>query len=139
MKKDGENVLNVDILFLIINVKIYLGVDNMLSPKLETERLILRRYEETDIDMQYEVLTDNRLTKYIKFPNLTKEEELECIKDWIKNADDSKYEKWVITLKSDNTPIGNISVNGIEKRHNYCNVGYVILYAYWGKVMHQKH
>lgn len=92
MKKDGENVLNVDIPFSIINVKIYLGVDNMLSPKLETERLILRRYEETDIDMQYEVLTDNRLAEYIKFPNLTKEEELECIKDWIKNADDSKYE-----------------------------------------------
>lgn len=105
----------------------------MLSPKLETERLILRGYEETDIDMQYEVLTDNRLAKYIKFPNLTKEEELECIKDWIKNADDSKYEKWVIVLKDDNTPIGNISVNGIEKTHNYCNVGYVILYDYWGK------
>ena len=105
----------------------------MLSPKLETERLILRRYEETDIDMQYEVLTDNRLAEYIKFPNLTKEEELECIKDWIKNADDSKYEKWVITLKGDNTPIGNISVNVIEKKHNYCNVGYVILYDYWGK------
>ncbi len=38
-----------------------------------------------------------------------------------------------ITLKDDNTPIGNISVNGIEKKHNYCNVGYVILYEYWGK------
>lgn len=44
MKKDGENVLNVDILFSIINGKIYLGVDNMLSPKLETKRLILRKY-----------------------------------------------------------------------------------------------
>ena len=53
-----ENILNIDILFLIINIKIYLGVDNMLSPKLETERLILIRYEEKDIDMQYEVLTD---------------------------------------------------------------------------------
>ena len=48
--------------------------------------------------VSYEVLTDNRLAEYIKFPNLTKEEELECIKDWIKNADDSKYEKWVITF-----------------------------------------
>lgn len=105
----------------------------MLSPKLEKERLILRRYEETDIDTQYEVLTDSRLAKYIKFPNLTKEENLECIKDWIKNADNSKYEKWIITLKDDNTPIGNISVNGIEKKHNYCNVGYVILYDYQGK------
>lgn len=53
------------------------------------------------------------MAKYIKFPNLTKEEELEIIKDWIKNADDSKYEKWVITLKGDNTPIRNISVNRI--------------------------
>ena len=114
-------------------VNIYEGVDYVLSPKLETERLILRRYEETDIDLQYEVITDSRLSKYIKFPNLTKQEELECIKEWIKNADDSKYEKWVITLKDNNIPIGNISVNGIEKKHNYCNVGYVILYNYWGK------
>lgn len=105
----------------------------MLSPKLETQRLILRRYKESDIDMQYEVLTDDRLAKYIMFPNLTKEEELDCIKDWIKDADDSKYEKWVITLKDNDIPIGNISVNGIEKKHNYCNVGYVILYDYWGK------
>ncbi len=103
----------------------------MLSPRLETERLVLRRYEETDIDMQYEVLTDNRLAKYIKFPNLTKEEELECIKDWIKNADDSKYEKWVITLKDDNTPIGNISVNGIEKKHNYALISLFPCYAFW--------
>ena len=105
----------------------------MLSPRLETERLMLRRYDESDINMQYEILTDRRLAKYINFPNLSKEEELECIKDWIQNADDSKYEKWVITLKDDNIPIGNISVNGIEKKHNYCNVGYVILYDYWGK------
>ena len=102
----------------------------MLSPKLETKRLVLRRYIESDIDMQYEILTDKRLAKYKKFPDLTKEEELECIKEWIKNADESKYEKWVITLK-DGTPIGNISVNIINKDNNYCNVGYVILYDYW--------
>lgn len=105
----------------------------MLSPTLETERLILRRYKESDIDMQYEIINDERLSKYIKFPKYTKDEELECIKKWIKDANDSKYEKWVITLKENNLPIGNISVNGIEKKHNYCNVGYVILYNYWGK------
>lgn len=105
----------------------------MLSPRLETERLVLRRYEEADIDMQYEIITDDRLSKYIKFPDLTKEEELEYIKECIKNADDSKYEKWVITLKDNNIPIGNISVNEINKKNNYCTVGYVIMYEYWGK------
>ena len=82
--------------------------------------------------MQYKILTDERLSKYIKFPNLTKDEELECIKTWIKEANESKYEKGVITLKGNNIPIGNISVNGIENKHNYCNVGYVIMLDYWG-------
>lgn len=55
----------------------------MLSPKLETERLNLRRYKETDIDAIYDIITDERLSKYIQYPNLTKDEELECIKKWI--------------------------------------------------------
>lgn len=104
----------------------------MLSPKLETERLILRRYKESDIDAIYEMITDERLAKYIKFPKLTKEEELECIKQWIKDADDSKYEKWVIERKSDGVVGGNIDVNTVVKKHNYCNVGYTIRYDYWG-------
>jgi ribosomal-protein-alanine N-acetyltransferase len=104
----------------------------MLSPRIETERLILRRYEENDIDMQYQTLIDERLHQYIKFPNLTREEELKCIKEWISNADIDKHEKWVITLKEENIAIGNISVNDINKKNNYCNVGYVILYDFWG-------
>lgn len=104
----------------------------MLSPKLETERLILRRYKESDINAIYEMITDERLAKYVKFPKLTKVEELECIKQWIKDADDSKYEKWVIERKSDGVVVGNIDVNTVVKKHNYCNVGYTIRYDYWG-------
>ena len=104
----------------------------MLSPEIETERWILRRFKESDIDMQYEILTDKRLATYIKFPKYTKEE-LECIKEWIKSADEDKCERWVITLKENNIPIGNISVNGINKKNNYCTIGYVVLYDYLGK------
>ena len=104
----------------------------MLSPNIETERLILRRYKESDIDAMYEIITDDRLSKYIKFPNLTKEEELECIKTWIKEADESKYEKWVIETKDTHEVVGNIDVNTVVKKHNYCNVGYTIRYDYWG-------
>lgn len=28
--------------------------------------------------------------------------------------------------------IGNISINTIVKKHNYCNLGYAIRYDYWG-------
>ena len=78
------------------------------------------------------LLLIKKLAKYIKFPNLTKEEELECIKVWIKEADESKYEKWVIEKKDTKEVVGNIDVNTIIKKHNYCNVGYTIRYDYWG-------
>ena len=104
----------------------------MLSPKIETERLILRRYKESDIDVIYEIITDERLTKFIEFPKLTKEEELECIKQWIDEADESPKEKWVIERKLDGVVVGNIDVNRVVKKHNYCNVGYAIRYDYWG-------
>jgi ribosomal-protein-alanine N-acetyltransferase len=104
----------------------------MLSPTLETERLILRRYKESDIDAIYEIITDNRLSKYITYPPYTKEQELECIKKWIEEADINKKEKWVIELKSTKEIIGNIDVNTVVEKHNYCNVGYSIRYNYWG-------
>lgn len=104
----------------------------MLSPRIETDRLILRRYNESDIDAMYEIITDNRLSKYIKFPKLTKEEELEYIKQCINDADESKYEKWVIERREDGAIVGNIDVNTVVKKHNYCNVGYTIRYDYWG-------
>ena len=104
----------------------------MLSPRIETERLILRRYQETDIDAIYDIITDKRLSTYIKYPKLSKEEELECIKTWIEEADTSKDEKWVIERKEDKVIVGNIDVNTVNKKHNYCNVGYTIRYNYWG-------
>lgn len=106
--------------------------DFMLSPVIETERLILRRYVESDIDVLYEIITDSRLSKFIKYPELTKEEELAYIKKCINNADESKYEKWAIVLKESNVMVGNIDVNTVVEKHNYCNVGYTIRYDYWG-------
>lgn len=105
----------------------------MLSPNIETNRLILRRYNEIDLDAFYEILHDERLHTYIPFPDLTKEEELEYIKNCMAEVEESKYEKWSIVLKNENITIGNISVNTVNKKHNYCNVGYVVRYDYWGK------
>lgn len=53
----------------------FVEVDFILSSKLETERLILKRYKESDIDAIYKIITDERLFTYIKFFNLSKTEE----------------------------------------------------------------
>ena len=47
----------------MVNFKGVLNI--MLSPKIETDRLILRRYKENDIDAVYEIITDERLSTYI--------------------------------------------------------------------------
>ena len=76
----------------IINVIILVGVDLYAKSKTWNWKVNLRRYKESDVDAIYEIITDERLSRYIKFPNLTKDEELECIKTWISEADESKYE-----------------------------------------------
>lgn len=67
----------------------------MLSPKIETDRLILRKYNESGIDAFYEILHDNRLHKCIQFPNLTKDEKLEYIRNCMNEVEKSKYERWL--------------------------------------------
>ncbi len=104
----------------------------MLSPELKTERLILRRFNESDVNAFYEILHDDRLHTYISFPDLTIEQELEYIRNCMNDAENDKCEKWSIVLKETNETIGNISVNTVVKKHNYCEVGYVIRYDYWG-------
>ena len=104
----------------------------MLSPRLETDRLILRRYNDTDLNAFYEILHDDRLHVYVPFPDLTMDEELEYIRKCMANVETDKCEKWSIVLKENNETIGNISVNTVNSKHNYCAVGYVIRYDYWG-------
>ena len=54
------------------------------------------------------------------------------IKECVKNVETDKCEKWSIVLKGNNETIGNISVNTVVKKHNYCNVGYTVRYKFWG-------
>ena len=104
----------------------------MYSPELETERLILRRYKESDIDVYHELTTDPRLSDYIYYPRVTSEKEKEIIKGYINCADTNVHERWIIERKEDNIVVGKINVNNVYQKHNYCNVGYTIRYDYWG-------
>ncbi len=104
----------------------------MLSPRLETERLILRRWKKDDIDDLYKMISDKRLFTYLKKPNITKEEEEKKLDSWLRNVNESLEERWAITLKTTGAIIGQISVESVNAKNNYCTIGFMLQYAYWG-------
>ena len=104
----------------------------MLSPRLETARLILRRWKKDDIDDLYKMISDKRLFTYLKEPNKTKEEEQEILDNWLKNVNESLEERWAITLKTTGAIIGQISIESVNNKNNYCTIGFMLQYAYWG-------
>lgn len=101
----------------------------MINPTLGTKRLIIRPLKKTDLKLIYNIIDDDRLTKYLNFSNPT--DELTSIKKWINNIIKNDYDKWIITLKDSSTPIGYIGVHEINKNYNYCTIGCVILNNYW--------
>ena len=97
----------------------------MLSPRLETERLILRRWKKDDIDDLYKMISDKRLFTYLKKPNITKEEEEKKLDSWLRNVNESLEERWAITLKTTGAIIGQISVESVNTKNNYCTIGFM--------------
>lgn len=106
---------------------------NIGTQKLETQRLILRKFNNNDyIGMYDNWASDEQVTKYVSF-NLHKDykETQEILNEWIKEYDNGSY-NWVVELKDTYEIIGNVSVIETNKKHNNCEIGYVFGSKFWG-------
>lgn len=93
--------------------------------QLETERLILRPFQEDDLDAIYEIFSDEKMNTYLPwFPLKSKEEAKTFYNERFANTQDYKY---AICLKENNVPIGYIRVS-TEEYHDF---GYGLLDKYW--------
>lgn len=106
---------------------------NIGTKALETNRLVLRRFNENDyIEMYDNWASDEKVTKYVSFnPHKDYNETKVILNEWIKDYDNGSY-NWVVELKSTHEIIGNINVIEISKKHNNCEVGYVYGSKFWG-------
>lgn len=96
---------------------------------LETERLILREWQENNVADMYE---------FYKSPNIGPraggkiheniDDSLECIRLLIKNQED-----WAIVLKENNKPIGSIGLYDINRHEQYKELEYVLSEDYQNK------
>lgn len=101
----------------------------MNTPTLTTERLILRKFTEQDIDAFYEILADREVNRFLPWFPLTDREEA---RRFYEERYAAIYEKpqgyaYAICRKEDNRPIGYIGVDS-EEPHD---LGYGLQKEFW--------
>ena len=98
---------------------------------LETERLILRPWEESDAEACYRYAKDPEVGPAAGWPVHTS---VENSREIIKNVL-SVPETYAIVLKEEGFPVGSIGLHrrDIAKKENEMELGYCIGVPYWGK------
>ena len=101
----------------------------MNTPRLKTERLILRKFTENDIEALYLILTDQEVNTFLPWFPLKSVEEA---RSFFEARYAAIYEKpqayaYAICLKEDNDPIGYIKVD-MDESHDF---GYGLRKEFW--------
>ena len=101
----------------------------MNTPTLDTERLILRRFTEKDMEALFLILKDEEVNRFLPWYALKSIEET---KEFYKERYASEYEQpqgyaYAVCLKENNLPIGYINVS-MEENHDF---GYGLCKEFW--------
>ena len=101
----------------------------MNTPMLETERLILRKFTEEDLEALFLILKDEQVNTFLPWYPM---KDLEETKKFYEERYAAKYGQpqayaYAICLKSDNYPIGYINVD-MEEHHDF---GYGLRKEFW--------
>jgi ribosomal-protein-alanine N-acetyltransferase len=101
---------------------------------LETERLLLRRISETDVEEILELRSDPKTMKYIPRPLVkTKEEAMAHFRMIDDKIENNEGINWAITIKGNPKLIGIIGHYRIQPENHRCEIGYMILPQYNGQ------
>lgn len=107
---------------------------NCGTQRIETDRLILRRYVIEDADAMYKNwASDSEVTKFLTWqPHSSVDVSRGIIENWLKEYSDEKYYQWAIVLKDNgDEPIGGISVVKMNEDISMVHIGYCLGRAWW--------
>lgn len=101
----------------------------MNTPQLETERLILRKFTENDIEALYLILKDEEVNTFLPWFPL---EGIDEARTFFETRYAAEYEKpqayaYAVCLKEDNYPIGYLKI-GMDDSHD---MGYGLRKEFW--------
>lgn len=99
------------------------------TPTLETDRLILRKFTEDDLEAYFSIMSDEKANRFLPwFPVKTIEEAKEHLqKKYLDQYEKKSAYQYAICLKKDNIPIGYCGFSGPES----CDVGYGLKTEFW--------
>ncbi len=105
------------------------------TQELETERLILRKFEISDAENMFKNWSsDSEVTKFLTWEtHKSIDDSKEIISFWAKEYEKPDFYQWAIVLKETNEVIGSISVVKIMEKVNLVETGYAISRKFWGK------
>lgn len=104
----------------------YGGNAKMKDIIAETERLILRRYRNSDLEDLYEYLSDPEVVRFEPYKAMTMDE-VKANLEWRISTD----EMIAVELKSNQKMIGNVYLG--KRDFEAVEIGYVFNRDYWGK------
>lgn len=109
---------------------------NHLGTKiLETERLVLRPFKETDVeDMYYNWANNDNVTRFLTWPTHSSKEITKSVVNlWVSRYKDTKNYQWCIECKSNHQAIGSMAIVHMEEEINSVEIGYCIGEEYWNR------
>lgn len=100
---------------------------------LETERLILRRFELSDADSMFKNWAgDSEVTKYLTWPTHTDVSVSKAvIESWLHLYEKPDHYSWAIVLKEIREPIGSIAAVDVRDDIEMVHIGYCIGRKWW--------
>lgn len=109
----------------------YLG-----NPKLQTERLILRKLEITDANDVFSYAKDPEVAKYVTWePHKSVEDTKGFINCTIERCNSGEAWEWGIELKGTARIIGAMGFVRLDPKNSCGLIGYVLSKQYWGQGM----
>lgn len=99
------------------------------TPKIETERLILRKFTEKDLEAFFLIYSDKEVNTYLPwFPAENQEEAKAMLEDrYLRKYRNPSGYNYAVCLKEDNIPIGYVNVS-MEDSHDF---GYGLRREFW--------
>ena len=109
-------------------------MENKGTIRLETKRLILRRFVMDDAKAMYNNwATDSKTTEYLTWEkHKSIEETQELVTRWIEAYNELSTYNWIIELKDTHEAIGNISAVKIDEKIEAVEIGYCMGSKWWG-------